>query len=122
MTMSGVYYSAGFYLDNGDQGTGGSCDAIFNLEGKYSALDVRVGHLDDTSLLDGNLRVYLANSYEDVMSDDYLVETFFLNSKDAGKVIHIDLLGAAYARISLKKTSWDNWMHSSFGFVEGVWQ
>ncbi len=80
-----------------------------------------MGHLDDTSLLNGTLSIYLANTEEDVWTDDYLVETFQLNSMDASQRIHINLLGATYARFSLKKTQWDNWWNSSFGFVEGVW-
>ena len=121
MTMSGVYYSAGFSMNNGNQGTGGTLDALFNLDGKYDALDVRLGHLDDTSLLNGTLSIYLANTEEDVWTDDYLVETFQLNSMDASQRVHINLLGATYARFSLKKTQWDNWANASYGFVEGVW-
>ena len=80
-----------------------------------------MGHLDDTSLLNGTLSIYLANTEEDVWTDDYLVETFQLNSMDASQRIHINLLGATYARFSLKKTQWENWWTASFGFVEGVW-
>ena len=122
-TVSGVPYGTGITLDNGNQGTGGSCDAIFELNGKYDALDVRIGHVDSTSLLHGILRVYLADTREEVMdtSDDHLFQTVQLTSWDASKRVTLDLKGARYCRLSLIKTQWDNWMHSAWGLVEGVW-
>ena len=114
MLISGVEYDAGFYLNNGDQGTGGTADALWNLEGKYSALDVRIGHLDDTQKLNGTLYVYLDGS-------DEPSQTIELNCHDVSRVYTIDLNYAQSAKFSLKKTQWSNWSTSSFGFVEGVW-
>ncbi|MGN1166445.1 MAG: Ig-like domain-containing protein [Lachnospiraceae bacterium] len=114
MTISGVDYDAGFYLDNGTQGTGGTSDAVWNLDGKYSSLDVRIGHLDNTNLLNAELYIYLDDS-EDPN------QTIVLNSHDVSRIYSIDLNYAKTATFSLKKTQSNNWAHSSFGFVEGVW-
>lgn len=114
MLISGVKYDAGFYLDNGSQGTGGSSDALWNLEGKYTSLDVRIGHLDDTNLLNCTLSIYLDGS-------DEPSQTIELNSHDVSRVYTINLNNAQSAKFSLEKTQWNNWAHSSFGFVEGVW-
>lgn len=114
MLISGVKYDAGFYLNNGDQGTGGTSDALWNLEGKYSSLDVRIGHLDDTQKLNATLFIYLDGS-------DEPSQTIELNCHDVSRVYTIHLNYAQSAKFSLKKTQWSNWATSSFGFVEGVW-
>lgn len=114
MTISGVKYDAGFYLNNGNQGTGGTSDALWNLEGKYSSLDVRIGHLDNTSKLNATLTVYLDGS-------DEPSQTIELNCHDVSRVYTIPLNNAQSAKFSLKKTQASNWANSSFGFVEGVW-
>ena len=114
MTISGVKYDAGFYLNNGNQGTGGSSDALWNLQGKYSSLKVRIGHLDDTQLLSAQLFIYLDGAEDPSQTID-------LDCQDVSRVYTIDLNHAESARFSLKKTQWDNWATSSFGFLEGVW-
>ncbi len=114
MLISGVEYDAGFYLNNGNQGTGGTSDALWNLEGKYSSLNVRIGHLDDTKKLNAMLYIYLDGSDE----PNQIIE---LNCQDVSRVYTIDLNYAQSAKFSLKKTQWSNWATSSFGFVEGVW-
>lgn len=114
MLISGVKYDAGFYLDNGSQGTSGSSDALWNLEGKYTSLDVRIGHLDDTNLLNCTLSIYLDGA-------DEPSQTIELNCHDVSRVYTINLNNAQSAKFSLEKTQSDNWAHSSFGFVEGVW-
>lgn len=114
MTIGGVKYDAGFYLDNGSAGTGGTSDALWNLKGKFSSLDVRIGHLDDTNKLNAQLFVYLDGAEEPSQTID-------LNCHEVGKVYTINLNYAESAKFSLKKTQTNNWATSSFGFVEGVW-
>lgn len=114
MTIGGVKYDAGFYLNNGNQGTGGSSDALWNLKGQFSSLDVRIGHVDDSSKLNATLSVYLDGAQEPSQTID-------LNCHEAGRVYTINLDYAESAKFSLKKTQWNNFANSSFGFVEGVW-
>ena len=57
MIISGVLYGAALSMNNGNQGTGGTCEAVWNLGGKYESLDVRVGHEDSTSLLSGTRKI-----------------------------------------------------------------
>ena len=114
MRISGVDYHIGFYLDSGNQGNGDNADAIFNLNGNYNSLQVRIGHVDTTSKLNAKLHIYLNGS-------DKANQTIDLSCQTASNVYLIQLNGASTARFSLQKTEWDNWDHSAYGFVEGVW-
>ena len=75
---------------------------------------MRIGHLDDTSLLNCELYIYLDDS-------ETPNQTIVLNSHDVSRVYSINLDYAQTATFSLKKDQANNWAHSSFGFVEGVW-
>ena len=114
MRISGVDYYIGFFLNSGNQGDGDTADAIFDLGGKYQSLDVRIGHVDTSEKLNADLNIYLDGSEEPN-------QTIKLSCQTSSSRYTINLNGAQTARFSLKKTEWDNWDTSSYGFVEGTW-
>lgn len=122
MQISGVNYSAGIYLNNGNQGSTGTADAIWKLDGKYDSLDVRIGLLDNTSPMGAKLYVYLADT-EDGLYESGIEpsQEIVLSATDVSRIHTINFHGSQYARFALQKTSWNNWATASWGFVEGVW-
>ena len=122
MRLSGVNYSAGVLLNDGNQGAGGSVDAIWQLDGKYDSLEVRIGLDDYSQPLFARLDIYLSNTEEGLYGDDVTpFQSIQLSPWDVSRVHTINFYGAYYARFSLTKTTWNNWATASYCLVEGVW-
>ena len=106
--MSGKEYTNGFTLD--------ACIynlksfALFNLNGQYSTLSFKVGHIDNTSKINGELNVYL---------DGNLAKTVSLNHDSGVKNVNIALNGAMYMKIEIvPEYAW--YESGRYGFAEGV--
>ncbi len=113
MNISGINYNVGFCLDGGDAGTGSSY-AYLNLEKKFSKLKVRIGHVDNSSLLTTILKVYLDG-------EDEPSQTIPLSPNDVSKEYELLLNYASTAIFKMERLGISNWAHAKYGFVEGVW-
>lgn len=83
--MGGKRYTNGFVLYS----TG--C-ALFNIEGNYNTLSFKVGHYDESSMQDRDIKIYC---------DGVLKETYTVNCENLPKIMKIDVTGVKQIKIEV---------------------
>ena len=76
---------------------------LFNLEGKYSKVNMDIGRIDDSSVTDAEIKIYL---------DDKLSGSYKINAEKTLTNIDIDLAGANNMKIALESEAF-----VEYGFV-----
>ncbi len=104
--MSGDAYTNGFTMHDGSF-------AIFNLEGKYISLNFVLGHIDDTTMLDGTFYIYL---------DEELAKVLEVGSDDIPKTYNIPLNNAKKLKIEKVDKSQTVQMGEWYGFGDIILQ
>ena len=85
-TMTGIDYTQGFVL-------GGNGCALFNLDGQYNNIRVRVGHIDGSFGRDGTITIYLNGKQSQQIE---------VNCDDVSKVITIPVNKAIQMKIEFE--------------------
>ena len=105
--MSGKTYTDGFVLNPGT-GTNYNAEALFNLEGKYTSMSCRIGHIDRSYNYNVTMNVYL---------DGELSFTRELKYDDVAKTVTIPLNHAEGMKIEL---TYQDSANTNYGFAEIV--
>ena len=111
-TMSGRKYTNGFVLQPSGTSTGSNkAEAMFNLNGEFKSISFSVGHIDDTSLNNATMNIYI----------DGIVEyTMDLKYDDVARKVTIPLDGALQMKIEIIGTDYHN--SADWGFSEGKFE